>query len=569
MAVTLTDHRTIINEADNATTPNTWTGNTSLFTSDPDPVESTGCLGQAVSTTTADGYVTVTAVNMTDRLLYVWVLLNGTMDSLANGGCGIYVGDATPDAMSYHKAGSDAAGFRHGTGPVNWQCLVLDQASLPTQKTTRAGSEANLNWTAITRFGATFKTLSKALGGAANCFIDIIRYLDLSTNDGCAISVIGGTSGDPGTWAQIAAADRSTANQAAHGIVRELGTGVFGVQGPLRFGNASGTSSSWFEDTNVSVVFESRGLRTTVYRIYLTDNGTGTTTFKLGTKVGSGTTATGSNGCSLVVPSGVGGLWDSGSDTDVTDVFVYDTLFSGWTGGVKLGGSQEFIDCTFSGCAAVEVAGLATLVNTSVAGSTVAANASSLIWNLATDPDGYLDNMAFTIGGNAHHAIEFGTSSPTTMTLRGIDFTGFNASDTQNDSTFHFRRTTGSVTLNLVGCTGNASYRSDGATITIVQNPVTTTVTVRDISTGSVIENARVYMIADSGGPLTAGTVIINALTNSSGQASDTRTLASDQPVTGWVRKATTSPLYQQGAIAGSIDSDSGLNLTVQLVPDE
>jgi hypothetical protein len=67
----------------------------------------------------------------------------------------------------------------------------------------------------------------------------------------------------------------------------------------------------------------------------------------------------------------------------------------------------------------------------------IAADASALNWDLATDPDGYLDNMDFSIGGNAHHAIEFGTSVPATMTIRGCTFTGFNAADTNNDSTFY------------------------------------------------------------------------------------------------------------------------------------
>jgi hypothetical protein len=89
-----------------------------------------------------------------------------------------------------------------------------------------------------------------------------------------------------------------------------------------------------------------------------------------------------------------------------------------------------------------------------------------------------MDNMVFEKGSAATHAIEFGTSSPLTMTLRGIDFSGYNASDDQNDSTFHFKRASGdSVTLNLVDCTGNFSYTSDGADITISVSPRTLTMT--------------------------------------------------------------------------------------------
>ena len=73
----------------------------------------------------------------------------------------------------------------------------------------------------------------------------------------------------------------------------------------------------------------------------------------------------------------------------------------------------------------------------------------------------------------------------------------------------------------------------------LVQDPVTTTVTVRAIDTGDPIENARAYVVAGSGGPLSSGTVIIQGLTDEDGVIGDTRTLAAPQPVTGWVRRAT------------------------------
>jgi hypothetical protein len=127
MAVTLTDHRAIWSEADSATG---WTGATTVYTSDPNPAESTGSLGIQVSTTTADGYYT-SSISLTNKLVYVWVQANGTMDTIANGGTGVYVSDGS-NSMSYHKSGSDEAGFRHATGPVRWENLILDQASLPS-----------------------------------------------------------------------------------------------------------------------------------------------------------------------------------------------------------------------------------------------------------------------------------------------------------------------------------------------------------------------------------------------------------------------------------------------------
>jgi hypothetical protein len=120
-----------------------------------------------------------------------------------------------------------------------------------------------------------------------------------------------------------------------------------------------------------------------------------------------------------------------------------------------------------------------------------------------TDSDGKFDNSSFTKGTAATHAINFGTSSPTTMTLRGIAFSGYNASNAQNDSTLYFARTTDTVTVSLVGCSGNISYKSAGATIAFVIDPVTVAVTVKDSGTAANIQNARVILKASDGtGPL-------------------------------------------------------------------
>lgn len=158
-------------------------------------------------------------------------------------------------------------------------------------------------------------------------------------------------------------------------------------------------------------------------------------------------------------------------------------------------------ETTWRGCGQITAAG-SEISDCTIAEPTVAADSSSLVWDVATDPDGKLDGTVFTKGSAAHHAIEFGTSSPTSMTLRGNSFSGFNAANAQNDSTFYFKRTTGTVTLNLVGVTGNVSYKTDGAAISIVQNPVTTTITVKT-TTGTAISGARVLIeAADGTGPL-------------------------------------------------------------------
>ena len=150
--------------------------------------------------------------------------------------------------------------------------------------------------------------------------------------------------------------------------------------------------------------------------------------------------------------------------------------------------------CVFRRCTGIAMNGAGSLVGSTIATPTTPTSGGALDWDLATDPDGKLDDMTFSKGTNAHRAITFGTSSPTTMTLRGIAFSGFNASNGQSDSTLAIARTSGTVTINLVGCTGNISYVSAGATVVLVIDPVTLSVHVQDINTGSPITGARVWV---------------------------------------------------------------------------
>jgi hypothetical protein len=158
------------------------------------------------------------------------------------------------------------------------------------------------------------------------------------------------------------------------------------------------------------------------------------------------------------------------TDSTVTECGTLDATKAGTTNGADLSGSR-------------------------ILESAVAANTSAVIWNVNADPDGELDDMTFSIGAAAHHAIEFGTSSPLTMTLRNWAVTGFNASDAQNDSTFHIKRTSGTVTINVLSSTGNYSYRTDGATVVVNVNQVTTLINVKD-NDGVNLQNARVLVEA-------------------------------------------------------------------------
>jgi hypothetical protein len=162
-------------------------------------------------------------------------------------------------------------------------------------------------------------------------------------------------------------------------------------------------------------------------------------------------------------------------------------------------------NCTFQRCAQVTTGG-ADMTGSSFLASTVAADTGALYCDTAyTDTD--FDNCTFSMGSNSHHAIDFGTSVTSNLTLRNCSFTGFGSTDDANDSTVRFLATSGSLTLSLVGCTvdGAAASTSNfsvddaaGVSVTLSIDPVAITVHVDD-NDGNDLSGAYVYLKAADG----------------------------------------------------------------------
>lgn len=130
----------------------------------------------------------------------------------------------------------------------------------------------------------------------------------------------------------------------------------------------------------------------------------------------------------------------------------------------------------------------------------------------------------------------------------------------------------GGDTLTVINPVGgnfdiNKSFSATGGTISVI-NEVPLTITVLDINDNSAIQNARVRMTADTGGPETSGTVLMEGTTDSSGQITTTYRYTSDQPVDGRIRKGSSSTYYKTSNIVGTITS-SGIDLTIFMIRDE
>lgn len=514
---TLLNHQ-LLTSADNNT------GWNDLTTADPDiKVEGTNSMSGIFRADGEQGYYDAgtAPVSAAGKTVRGWILSNSIayMGTEAVDGYKLLMYDGTNTELKT-IFGSD-------TYPGGWFNYIWDCDDFTT-----------LTLANVQRWGVEAGHATNARN-VTNTWMDAIRYLD-------GYSMTGGTSGDPVRLADIAATDKVDALW----ICSEF-QGVYFATGTIQFG--TGATAHHFVMDGQVLVFTEQSVAAGLYSL---------------SGVGSGTNITIVS--SVLRSTGVGDntrfIVDFSDATLASCVFTDNLVVRAST--VDFASGVDARNNVFDDCGQISPQG-ADMRGSSVLNYEGTANTSALIYDETADPDGEFDDMSFTKGTAATHAIEFGLNSPTAITLRGIDFSGYNVNNNQNDSTLHVLRTSGTVTISLVGCTGNISYRTEGATVVLVQDPVTTTVTVQDINTGSPVQNARVYMIAASGGPLAQGTVIIQGLTDVNGQISDTRTLASAQPITGWVRRATTGTLYKQGPIAGTISNVAGLALTVQMIPDE
>lgn len=372
---------------------------------------------------------------------------------------------ASSNYYSYNVQGND-------TYPVDKSWLVLPVD--PNIASHRDGTTGSPGLTVCDYYALQYD--QTAVSKAENQAMDAVDI-------GAGLTLTGGDGADAdGTWQDFSDHDWGTSGN-RFGYVREA-EGTYIVYGDMIIGTATATV---FTDKLQTVIFPDgrfaagfSGITVDLQNATTAVNWDAIAHFSNGTAAGEDTRA-------ILTVTGTNGTFDA-----LTCSF---TKFAS----VTLTSAATMTDCVFTQCGLIDAGSGANLAGSSILESTVAANASALEWDVNLDPDGELNNMTFTKGTNAHHAIEFGTNIPSEITLRGCDFTGFSASQNVNDSMFHFKDTAGTITVNLVNCTADVafatSYRTDGATIVIVEDPVTLTVNTLD-DQGTPIASARVYVRA-------------------------------------------------------------------------
>lgn len=436
-------------------------------------IEQAQCLSKNAFASTRKGMIYDTGSDQggsgTDGAYSWWTthLTPNSLDTKAGAGLDVLIGSSTSDYEHYHVAGSDTIPF------LGWVFAAVneDTAGDETTGSPTAGVEQT--------FGVLFDLPSGGPTKGAPNLIDTVRE---GRHD---IVITNGTAPDAAANFAGVISNLETSTLRWGLLAQREPGGAFENSGLIQFGT-SGTQVR-FTDSDKVIFLRDHDHVTANFHTWETNNASSVVTFTNLTVKALGTTSPGrwitNNNATL--------LWTTCNFIDM--------------GTFGFGTNSTIDTCTFLRCAQITHAG-ATMNGSSVLASGVAADDGAVFYDINADPDGEMDNMTFSMGAAAHHAIRFGTNVPATMTLRGCDFNGFGSTDDANDSVFRFDDTTGNITLNLVNCTNDGSgFTVDdaaGVTVTVVIDPVTTLVNVKD-NDGVNLQNARVYLKASNGtGPL-------------------------------------------------------------------
>lgn len=578
-------------------------------------IETPQCVSKAGFTATTKGIMLDDAGSRTvasGDAIFVWGKQNNRnlMDTVANGGMQVVIGNSTSAYDHFYVDGNNSA----GSDLAGWRTYAVDPTQTPS--TTTGGGAAGTNLV-----GFLWKILgSGSLKGNPNA-IDVQRHgRELTCTDGDAGNGYATFDG---------AATFDANNTRRWGILTPV-AGGYQFHGAFVMGTVS--TSVDFRDSNRNIVvlddpflpagfneFEIRNSSSNVEWTGITIQHLGTNTPSVLTlNVG---TFTGDNcrfaGCSTTTFASTGSC-----------------INSQWS----LSGRINLNQADISGSSILE--------------STVAADEGAVFDDRTTTGATSiteLDNCTFSIGANAHHAIRFGANVDDDITLTGIEFTGFSSTNDANNSTLRFDATTGTMNVNLIDCTvdGNPATTSNvgvddaaGITVTLVVNPVTTKITVTDTA-GTPLQSARVLLeTGDNGGasgfpyqdsvsitqtggtatvthtahglasndyvvirgaqpdgynkqaqitfvsansytytvdsglssPATGSPVssyaAISGTTDVNGEIQSSKTWPASQSLTGWARKSTSAPYYRQSAISIA-DASGGSDVSVQLISDE
>ena len=466
-ATDLTD----INVVDTAGGTTSWSGlggGASGLNSETDYyIQGDGCISKNGFTADTKGMIYsagATTITSGDAV-FMWARQanRNLLDTLANGGGQVVIGSGTNAFDQFYVDGNNV----DGSDLLSWVCYAVDPTQTPTTST---GSPTGTSY-----FGFQWVIGgSGSLKGAPNA-IDAFRH-------GREITCVDGDVGNGyATFDGAATHDANTTRR--WGLIFPV-AGGYQQHGAFVMGTVA--TAVDFRDSNRTIAVLDDIFVPSTFNEFEIRNASSNVQWDSISISALGTTAP------FVLTLDVG-------------TFTGDSCTFVGAGATSLASTSSMTSSTWIDSGAV-TAPASDLTDSSIITPTVAADTGALIYNSATSPDGNLDDMTFEMGTNSHHAIDFGTSVTSNITLRGIEFTGFGSTPDANDSTVRFLATGGSLTLSLIDCTVDGSAATTGnfsvddaagVTVTVSINPVTTLINIKD-ENGDNEAGVRVYMEASS-----------------------------------------------------------------------
>lgn len=600
-------------KAVNGESTTTYVGGSVALNTD-NVLEGTNSVGDKVSGTTITTYALGAAVtgepynfssggaNENDHIFMI-TQLQGSVDTLANGGVGIVVADdlATDSVGTWYvgpKPGYLGGWVYYVVNPAR----NFDVVTAGTGSWTTTGNPAQLS--GVDGLGVRWKILNTIMGASDNCFLDV-----MSVGTGYRI-----TNGDAGST-ECAFSDFITfeENSSNRFGALESKSGILFPLCKLFIGASSGSTNTEFIDDGFTVVWQDSFVSSTFYAL-VCQQGTGTTDVQLsnGTFKASGTTE---------VYLDFAGI----ANVDLVNINVERGRL------IDLDANCSWIGGQIVNSGMIEFFGAASFTSINCIGGTDAVQ-------LRITNSSYLDNVSnisFTSAGTGH-AIEITATG--TYSFDNITFSGYAGSDGSTGNECVYNNSGGAVTINVSGGTTPTIRNGAGASTTVNAGSVSVNITVTTTS-GTPIQSARVLATAGASGPFpydvtvtitnsgTTATVthtahglatndkvqisgashyqnngvfsitvtgvnsytytmpsapgsnptgtikatfaIISGLTDVNGQITMSRVFPSDQPLSGKVRKSTSAPYYKTTTFSGSVDSATGFSAILQMILDE
>lgn len=472
------------------------------------------------TTTTRDGllYDAGSAQDWSDNTFYLWVNCGvaGLLDTKANGGLAVrFCGATVSDWFEVNVAGSDDYPPAVSGG---WVMLVIDVEKAKTASDRTNGTPPAT--TAIRYVGVTTITGGTMPRMADNTWLDAMWRLPAAT-PGLRVEQQN-TGPVDWTWADLLSASESN----AWGTVKQADGGAIAINTPIRFG-ANDANTHGFSDTNVAVLWEDWDVATDFYGLEII-GGSGTQSFELGIKSGTGDDATGSQGGAILAAAGGQRFFFDADDANIDACNLYGVTFQHGDDFQLDEANTSVISCLFVDCTSARVDNAGDFLRCTI----VDANTGDGVAFLTTDDLG--DVVFCTFEFSDGHAIELTTPRVASQTSKGNRFIGYGADDT-NDAAI-YNNTAGAVAISVTsgGTVGEHTTRDGTSASTTVTGAVSVTVT--PIVVGSEV---RAYEYV-AGPPVSDGPEVDGV--ESSAGASQALTLVAGQAVNIVVLGPTSSP---------------------------